>query len=600
FVDYQNTYVNPRTDLEYDGLNNIVREIVRGKNDNIETDDHITRYEYNKNGFLSAEIDATNARTEYAYDANGNVTRRVLKDRRTADQVLNNQVGVDDVTVLRYDALNQQVRTTDQGTGLISEIRYNGFGEITGKRSYVGTAPITTNPNDLSSGWQEFAQYDQAGRVWKSNSADGITKVYLHDKQGNATLTINGTLDMRGLTLDQVLAHDNNSNTQKVFLTYSVFDERNQLTNTIQPSMDGRSATAVIETNANGQSTVIRAPSEGSITASNGANTNPITAGNVGIGTGIASWTLHTDHTPKIYKSDKYYFTGSFGITVPNTDYLGDGNVLIEGSFTLKNSTRPINIVLGNGVTSGNIGHDFGRYYLEDVRNGVAISVTFKMFKSTAQGKILIGEQSWSGGTGRLTGSKNPLVGSGNPPVAKNVYISNQPVQSTTLLLMYRSLNSSGPFNSVTVPQVVNAENVSLSSMYAFDWSSIPAGEYEYQYLALNSAGEILNAQGGTFNTTNASAPTVSPQTPLLTNGAGGAIVTNPAGSPQLNLIGQGSVASSVALRYRIKGSGGAWSEIPSSSFVPGGFGVGSFTLPTSALGVFVNGVGYDIEVDVR
>ncbi|MGY1490817.1 LysM peptidoglycan-binding domain-containing protein, partial [Methylobacillus pratensis] len=42
------------------------------------------------------------------------------------------------------------------------------------------------------------------------------------------------------------------------------------------------------------------------------------------------------------------------------------------------------------------------------------------------------------------------------------------------------------------------------------------------------------------------------------------------------------------------------WSEIPSSSFVPGGFGVGSFTLPTSALGVFVNGVGYDIEVDVR
>ncbi|MGY1490816.1 hypothetical protein ACW4YW_15525, partial [Methylobacillus pratensis] len=42
FVDYQNTYVNPRTDLEYDGLNNIVREIVRGKNDNIETDDHIT------------------------------------------------------------------------------------------------------------------------------------------------------------------------------------------------------------------------------------------------------------------------------------------------------------------------------------------------------------------------------------------------------------------------------------------------------------------------------------------------------------------------------------------------------------------------------
>ncbi|MCB5191904.1 hypothetical protein LG198_14340, partial [Methylobacillus arboreus] len=187
FTDYEGTYVNPRTDLEYNGLNNIIREVVRGKDDNTETDDHITRYEYNQLGFLTAEIDATNARTEYGYDAHGNVTRTILQDRRTADQVVNNQVGVDDVTVLRYDALNRQVRTTDQGTGLISEIRYNGFGEVTGKRSYVGTPPVTSNPNDPVSGWQEFAQYDQAGRVWKSNSGDGVTKVYVYDKQGNTT-----------------------------------------------------------------------------------------------------------------------------------------------------------------------------------------------------------------------------------------------------------------------------------------------------------------------------------------------------------------------------------------------------------------------------
>ena len=65
-----------------------------------------------------------------------------------------------------------------------SQARYNAFGEITAKGS-----------ND---GYQEYSDYDNAGRVWRSNSQGGVNRVYLYDAQGQATAEISSQqLDLK-------------------------------------------------------------------------------------------------------------------------------------------------------------------------------------------------------------------------------------------------------------------------------------------------------------------------------------------------------------------------------------------------------------------
>lgn len=78
----------------------------------------------------------------------------------------------------------------------VTGVRYNAFGEVTAKGS--GTATL----ND----WQEYFDYDAAGRLWRTNSGDGVDKIYLYDAQGNRTSELRSTgagrndLDVRSMT----------------------------------------------------------------------------------------------------------------------------------------------------------------------------------------------------------------------------------------------------------------------------------------------------------------------------------------------------------------------------------------------------------------
>ncbi|ROH83782.1 RHS repeat protein, partial [Pseudomethylobacillus aquaticus] len=237
YTDDEGTLVRPQTDWAYDGLGNITRQVVRGKNNNltgttlsgqVESDDRITVYAYGAGGRLLTETDATGATVEYRYDAQGNIKQRTLLGLVNAD----NQA-VNGATTFSYDTLNRQVWSKNLGTAVVSEVRYNRFNEVTGKRSYVGAIPVVSDAANPASGWDEYAAYDQAGRVWKSNTGDGITKVYVYDKAGNATLTVTGTLDMRTMTLAEVInqrALDvQNEVTQQTQYTFSVYDARQQL-----------------------------------------------------------------------------------------------------------------------------------------------------------------------------------------------------------------------------------------------------------------------------------------------------------------------------------------------------------------------------------
>jgi YD repeat-containing protein len=100
-----------------------------------------------------------------------------------------------------YDRLGRVAHTYDPppytedqlaGTGVIDTVHeYNAFGELT--RKYTFGTPEAE---------REYFDYDNAGRLWRTNSADGVDKIFLHDVLGRQTAEIvsKGVRNLRDLT----------------------------------------------------------------------------------------------------------------------------------------------------------------------------------------------------------------------------------------------------------------------------------------------------------------------------------------------------------------------------------------------------------------
>jgi YD repeat-containing protein len=563
-TDFENYTVRTRTDKEYDGLNNVTREIRRGRDNAVETDDQITTYTYEVGGRLLSETDATGAVTEYQYDYNGNITQETQKNRKTADQIAAGTNGVDDVTTFTYDALNRQVTTTDVSSGLVQEVQYNSFDQVTGKRSYVGTAPTT---------WDEFAEYDRTGRIWKSNSGDGVTKVYLNDKNGNVTVTITDNAELRNMTLAAILQMldastivQPNATTK---LTLSIYDKKNQLATTIQPTME--------------------------VGARSPLTTNPLIAGNVSTSYGTVSWSYDWDRVGSSNHKD-YYLKPTF--TIPPSLGLS-GNTKLELTVTATNGHAVITnstVVIPQDSLSASSRFFIGRFVDVDV----TISLSLRLVQSTTQGDIVLGTQTYSGGLG----------GGGNIIIPSRMYIANQPyipgdaAKSTAkVLLSYRPAGTNQAYTTISVPNVVNKANAGIGGLYAFNWTTLASGNYEFEYVAINEAGQILNQQKGNLNTSTLSKPT---QNSIEFGEVGRAFFSNTVISDMssgLQLVNQGPDAASVIMRYRLKNTTGSWIT-PSTSFsayqADKGFGIGSFVLNPTGLNTMVNGNDYDVEFDIK
>jgi YD repeat-containing protein len=185
FVDWENASVRPTSDIEYNALGLQSRLIQRGKNDATEADDRITSYSYGKNGLRVAETDPQGNVTNYAFDVAQRITRRDIT-RKDADGTLNN----DRLSVV-YDLAGQQteqitaskVAAATAYTQLKSEqTGYNVYGEVTLKGENGGA--------------QRKIEYDNAGRVWRSNATDnGAVNAYYYDANGNATLELTSSTD---------------------------------------------------------------------------------------------------------------------------------------------------------------------------------------------------------------------------------------------------------------------------------------------------------------------------------------------------------------------------------------------------------------------
>ncbi|SFD93269.1 Ig-like domain repeat protein [Paracidovorax konjaci] len=143
---------------------------------------------FDAQGHTLETVDAQGNSHYYAYDAQGRLAKEWQKVTYVDD------AGARQVHSLwrayAYDTLGRQTHTyaplqknTDPGQLSLgdTELTYNAFGEVTRKRVLDGGQALQGD---------EVYDYDNAGRVWRSNAGDGVMKVMAYDLQGRQTVQL--------------------------------------------------------------------------------------------------------------------------------------------------------------------------------------------------------------------------------------------------------------------------------------------------------------------------------------------------------------------------------------------------------------------------
>ena len=163
--------------------------------------DRTTLTQYDSHGKATQTTDANGHSVYMSYDASGHLAK-------TWQTVTGNDgAGHTLYTAFQYDALGRQtaiitpastsvvsggniVTESQQQAGSVTTgMAYNAFGEVIAQ----GTFTTGTGPQ-----YQAYFNYDNAGRLWRTNSGDGNVKVTLYDLQGRQTaqITSAGSTDL--------------------------------------------------------------------------------------------------------------------------------------------------------------------------------------------------------------------------------------------------------------------------------------------------------------------------------------------------------------------------------------------------------------------
>jgi YD repeat-containing protein len=229
YYDQTNSLVRPTVRYSYDGLNDLT--VTRQGGETAAAGDRFTRYTYGAGGRLATMTDADGDIRSYFYDAAGNSVRE------SYFRLKSDGTSVQNATLSTRDLLG---RSTSQAIGTwngsswvkgdVQATGYNAYGEI--------------SQRGINGGWQEQFGYDTAGRLWRTNSGDGVWRYFVYDGGGRQTLTLEseGT-DLSNLTIDQALAIATVNGAYAVGgawvdginATISVFDKRGETLSTRQP-----------------------------------------------------------------------------------------------------------------------------------------------------------------------------------------------------------------------------------------------------------------------------------------------------------------------------------------------------------------------------
>jgi YD repeat-containing protein len=592
YSDYRGIVVRPTTDSEYNGLDQLTRTLVRGDKEATEADDQITRFEYGIGGLLLNQYDPTGARTAYQYDNAGQISRSTVYEYN------GEQISTD----YRYDTAGREIERRDVNSGMRYETQYNAYGEYTGKRT--GTTGTGS--------WQEYAVYDNAGRMVKSNSG-GAGKAYFYDANGNPTLQIEAPeVDLRALTLDQIVQRNGD-----VFRTVTQYDQANRVTDVYQPTMQQARDLVVVKQ----WITVTATDSSGGVVEvgpNQAENTTPAShplahgaatlhgRGNIHYAAEAHAWfRVNSAPNPNL-GADRHMWTDHGGVTYilpDNYSGLGDGPFYVE---VLMKSMRPrpgspylhVTYQVPYGAYSNNIAlRADGRYAvsfhvpLDGLTDGHNINYQTILYKQTPYGNVVVSPLSEEQYTVHTHDDYTATMSNGGRWATglgaikySRIFFTGQPLNTQTLLMYYRT-NDNGWTRMIVPTTVINGHVVPGS--FDFDWTDLtvfPYGTHEFLYWALDGNGNILNFQYGHFGT-HATGGGMW-QKPQAVWPAGGALIDQ---HGHLFVYNLGSNAKQASLRYRLPG--GNW------NVMQGNMVVGGVIFPVA--GRLINGQRYELCINI-
>ncbi|MDO9005722.1 MAG: ribonuclease domain-containing protein [Aquabacterium sp.] len=541
FTDYKGVADRQQVvSTEYDGLSLVARSIERADPLVDSDDDRISITRYDTDGRVLSETDAVGNVTHYQYDLAGHVTQKSITRKDAADTAST------DITAYAYDTAGRQVSqwvfnvagTTSTLPATAKSIQtqdtqYNAFGEITGKRTYGGFK---------SSIWQETATYDNTGHAVISNVGTGVTKGYVFDANGNATMTIESTgVDLSGLSVDAMLARSD------VHLIASKYDKRNQLVETVQAKLANVNTAATIPpliTTSPGQST-------GAVVTV-GANATPTQAASISRGIIQVSKASGPVTITGTNYSDEGLYLGV--LTLPDTTGMGDGDIVV------RTYQQPYTVFLRNGTTSFNFAGILGQYYSG---NEGMYNDGYRFAESVYVAKVMS-----DGSEVRVAYyTVDPI--SSMPQGAFSIAANAAP-QFQSMGIVDGEVNLHGLPSNLTSDVVIYYRSKSnpaaawtiLAKEYGNQLTPLPVGSYDYKYFFSDASGG-WTSQTGAIDSTPAR-PVVTQDPPL------------PANRPQvvlesdgyMSLFGFNTKTLSINIKVRPKGSTQPWTtaSLPSST----------------------------------
>ena len=233
FNDYKNRAVRETITFDYDLYGNQVLERRLGFGEA----DQVTEHRFNDVGLRTEIKDARESRnddnydgrTHLYYDGLGNTIYQV---RRQTDISKNKATIVD---WYQYDAKNRQTaRVNNTEANVVHQTAYNTHDQIIGKGINTDQRRNTIGAS-VDKQYQEYYVYDNLGRLFKTNNKNGTPRLYLYDKNGNATLEVSAK-DKDVLSVIDNPRHALNQLKQsEAQWKYSLFDANNRRTTVIDP-----------------------------------------------------------------------------------------------------------------------------------------------------------------------------------------------------------------------------------------------------------------------------------------------------------------------------------------------------------------------------